>query len=440
MARDRRLSRRKFLGATAGAVSLPYFVPEGVLAQPGKPGANDRIVVASIGIGGMGRNHVPPDVAMLCDVDKNRLAEVTDIVMKSGKRTPSAPPELVTDYRRVLDRKDIDAVTIGTPDHWHALMTVHACQAGKHVYSEKPTACTLGEGRAMVNAARHYKRAVQIGAQGRSNPNARAACQYIRNGMIGKVSRVEIFHPDNPTTTQWPDGRPIPDNLDWEMWLGPARWREYHPAYHPGNFRWIMDIGGGQIRDRGNHALSMVSWLMNHDDYRGLVTVEATGNPQTEGIYDVPTQFVVTWKFQNPEWTLIWRQGEVPKTHGLWGATYHGDKDTLIVTQGDNACNTEDKAKQYTPPAGGEVYLHPTDPALTATERHRQNWYDCIKTGARPAMDVEFGHHTVSHCILGNLAYQLGRKLTYDFGKERFVNDPEADRMIHRPYRGLWHL
>jgi predicted dehydrogenase len=292
----------------------------------------------------------------------------------------------------------------------------------------------------MVNAARHYNRVVQIGAQGRSNPNARAACQYIRNGMIGKVSRVEIFHPDNPTTSDYADDRPVPPNLDWDLWLGPARWRAYHPQYHPGSFRWFMDLGGGQIRDRGNHALSMVCWLMNHDDYRGLVTVESTGDAQPEGMYDTPKNLVVNWTFRNPDWTLTWRQGEVPKTHGLWGATYHGDKDTLIVTQGDNACNTEDKAKQYVPPSSGEVYLHPTDPALSATQRHQQNWYDCIKSGNRPAMDVELGHHSVSLCILGNMAYQLGRKLTYNMGRERFVNDPEADRMIHRPYRAGWHL
>src|SRR5262249_23003419 len=149
------------------------------------------------------------------------------------------PPDLYDDYRRILERKDIDAVTIGTPDHWHAMMTVHACQAGKHVYSEKPTARFIGEGRAMVNAARRYRRVVQIGAQGRSNPNARAACQYVRNGMLGKVTHVEIVHPDNPSTTQGPGNFPVPPNLKWDLWLGPAKERPYHPLLHPANFRWF---------------------------------------------------------------------------------------------------------------------------------------------------------------------------------------------------------
>ncbi len=426
-------SRREFVRQAASAFALPLILPGGVLGRRGRPGANDRIVVGSIGVGGMGINHVPADCAALCDVDDTRLANAL-------KRVTTGTPFTCKDYRRLLDRKDIDAVTIGTPDHWHAIMTVHACQAGKHVYSEKPTARTIEEGRAMVNAARRYNRVVQIGAQGRSNPNARAACQFVRNGMLGTVSRVEIFHPDNPTNTETPDPRPIPDTLDWEMWLGPARWRPYHPQYHPGSFRWFMDLGGGQIRDRGNHAISIVSWLMNHDGYRGLVTVEATGQPQVEGMYDVPLHLTVTWRFEKPDWTLIWRQGEIPSTHGKWGATYFGDRDSLLVIQGDNACETEQKAKDYVPPSGGEVYLHPADLNTSATERHHLNWYDCIRTGKRPAMDVEIGYRTVTLCILGNIAYTLGRRVTFDTAQERFVADDEANRMLGDPYRGAWSL
>src|SRR5205085_7340988 len=140
-------STRRQLLTGAAAFAIPAIIPAGVMARRGRPGANDRIVIANIGVGGMGRNHVPPDTAALCDVDANRLADVSKIVLTSGKRTISKPPDLYDDYRRVLERKDIDAVTIGTPDHWHAMMTVHACQAGKHVYSEKPTARFIGEGR-----------------------------------------------------------------------------------------------------------------------------------------------------------------------------------------------------------------------------------------------------------------------------------------------------
>jgi len=431
------ISRRELLGAAAG-FGIPAIIPARVLGRPGRPGANDRIVIASIGVGGMGRTHVPPDVAALCDVDRNRMAEVAEKVMQSGNRTIPSPPVLVEDYRRILDRKDIDAVTIGTPDHWHAMQTVHACQAGKHVYSEKPTARTIGEGRAMVNAARRHNRIVQIGAQGRSNPNARAACQYVRCGMLGRVGRVEIWHPDNPVSPDVPKPPGPPPHLNWDLWLGPARWREFHPLYHPANFRWFMDLGGGQIRDRGNHAISIVCWLMNHDDYRGLVEVEATGQRQTQGIYDVPLKMEVTWRFQNPSWTLVWSQHAVPDTHKPWGATYIGDRDTLIVTQGDGACDTEQKAKSFQPPPGKEVYLHPS--SGDTTTRHRENWLDCIRTGRRPVMDVEIGYRTVTYCILGNIAWMLGRRVVFDMAAERFVNDPEADRFIHADYRAPWTL
>jgi predicted dehydrogenase len=433
MSTDGKVTRRQALAGTA-AFAIPAIVPSGVIGKPGRPGANDRIVIANIGVGGMGSNHIPPDSAALCDVDDNRIAAAM-------KKVTQGTPAVYKDFRKLLERKDIDAVTNGTPDHWHAHIAVMACQAGKHVYSEKPTCRTIEEGRAMVNAARRYNRVVQIGAQGRSNANARLACQYVRNGMLGKVSEVEIIHPDNPVAREWYTPHAVPSTLDWEMWLGPARWRPYHPLYHPAQFRWFMDLGGGQIRDRGNHAINIAFWLMNMEGYRGKVTCEATGDPQTTGMFDTPRNMVIRWRFNDPDWTLIWRQvAEVPKSHAPWGATYRGDRDSLIVTQGDGACNTEQKAKDYVPPTGGEVYLHPSPPEMDATTRHRLNWTDCIRSGKRPATDIEIGYRTCSMCILGNMAYLLGRPITFDMGAERFENDAEADRMIGVPYRTGWGL
>ena len=310
------LTRRQVVGRAA-AVAIPAIIPSGVLARPGRPGANDRIVVANIGIGGMGRDHVGPDTAALCDVDEGRMADVLNTVMKSGKRTMPNPPDLYTDFRRILDRKDIDAVTSGTPDHWHAHITVLACQAGKHVYSEKPTARTIEEGRAMVNAARHYKRVVQIGAQGRSNVNARAACQYVRNGMLGRVSRVEILHPDNPTTERWLDPQPVPKGLDWNMWLGPVRWRPFNSLYHPANFRWFLELGGGQIRDRGNHAISIACWLMKSRRIPGQGRRRGEGNAAdrrglryASGIWSSPGSST-TGRWSGSSW-LIYRSRTPP--------------------------------------------------------------------------------------------------------------------------------
>src|ERR1051325_7183393 len=242
----RRISRREMVkrAATAAATfAIPTLIPSGVLAYRGRPGANDRIVYAHIGVGGMGRSHVVQDAAAICDANIARAHEV-------AKNQVQGNPMVCQDFRQILDRKDIDAVTIGTPDHWHAIMTVMACQAGKHVYSEKPTCKTIEEGRAMVNAARRYNRVVQIGMQGRSNPPVAQAVNYVRNGQIGQVKRVEIWHPLNFTTDTYYSPTPVPAELDWDMWLGPSRWIDYHPLRCHFNFRWMMDIGEGDRKSK----------------------------------------------------------------------------------------------------------------------------------------------------------------------------------------------
>lgn len=425
------LSRRDLLtgGAAAATLGFPTIIPARAF------GANERIVYGHIGLGGMGRSHVVADsCAALCDVDANHLAEVAKGVQGS--------PLLTDDYRRVLDRKDIDAVTIGTPDHWHALMAVHACQAGKDVYSEKPTCKTIEEGRAMVAAARRYKRVVQIGAQGRSNPNAAFACNYIRNGEIGRVQSVDIWHPNNYVSEAgFGTETNVPAHLNWDMWLGPLAWRPYNEKAVHFNFRWVMDSGGGFIRDRGNHALSVALWCTGQDNYQGPVTVEASGEPNPNSLYDAPLTFRARWQFSNPDWVLSWNQPGTPNPRfpGEWGGTYTGDKGDLIVLGGDGGCETEQKAKDYKPKAGGfTAYLEPTE--ADPTERHRRNWRRCIKTRERPVMDVETGYRVIVLPIIANIAYLVGRKLTFDPQTARFIGDEEANRFLSEPYRRPWSL
>mgnify|MGYP001167334226 FL=1 len=432
------LTRREVLKAGAGAAAavaaFPTIIPASAF------GANERIVYGHIGVGGMGSSHIVPDAcAALCDVDQNHLAA-------AARRVTGAAPLLTDDYRRVLDRKDIDAVTIGTPDHWHALMTVHACQAGKDVYSEKPTCKTLAEGKAMIEAARRHKRVVQIGAQGRSNPVAAAACNYIRNDQIGAVKRVEIWHPNNYVSGSGfaPETAP-PPHLNWDLWLGPLAWRPYSPEIVHFHFRWLMDSGGGFVRDRGNHALSIVLWCLGQDGYSGPVRVEATGRPNPQRVYDVPETMRVTWTFTDPDWTLVWDQPGTanPRLPGEWGATYTGERGDLVVLGGDGGCDTEAKAKAYTPPASGfKAFLEPDGdgPPPDPTERHRRNWRRCIQTRERPVMDVEIGVKVIALPIIANAAYRLGRPLTFDPKTWRFVNDPEANRLVDEPYRRPWSL
>lgn len=402
------------------------ILPRGVLGARGRPGANDRIVTGHIGVGGMGRAHINgfrDSIGAICDVDQNHLKQAADILDRKV--------DLYADYRRILDRGDIDAVVISSPDHWHGLQTVHACEAGKDVYCEKPACNTIEEGRAMLRAARRYGRVVQIGSQGRSTPAAHAACTFIRNGQLGQVQRVECWHYENPVGGDpTKNGNPPPE-LDWDMWLGPARWVPYNPDRAHFNFRWLLDFGGGQIRDRGAHVLSVVCWCLDLDK-TGPVRVTAVGEPPHQGLWDCPTTMEVTYEFKNPDLTVVWAQpGKKVRDHGF-GAVYYGTKDSLVVWGGDGGCGTEEKALTYTPPPGGvEVFKSPG---------HRENWLDCIRTRRRPLMDIEAGHRVASMCILGNIAYRLGRPIEWDPVKEHCVGDDQANLMLSNPGRGPWHL
>lgn len=445
MRKQRNVSRRKFLqtSAAAGAAGMafPYVVPNQVLAAPGRQGANDRIVIGFIGVGGRGGDHVRQFKDMgirtgaVCDVDRNNMARAARFV--------GGNPFTTQDYRRLLERKDVDAVVISTPDHWHAIQMIDACQAGQDVYSEKPTCRTIQEGQAMINAQKKYNRVVQIGTQGRSEPAARACAQYVRNGQIGKVNYVDVWHPVNFSGNQAMtfDSAP-PASLNWDMWLGPSRWRAFNRSIHPFNFRWFMEYGGGFIRDRGNHVLSCVFWAMGADN-TGPVTVEAEGERHPRGVWDTPVTMRATWEFKDPDWKVTWSQPgqqrpfpERPDRLLDWGAQFFGDKGSVILEHGDGA-DTETKAKQYVPPSDGVTL--PESPGKP-DQRHQQNWLTAIKSRQDPIMPVAAGVAVVTLPIIANISFLLGRKLYWDPQKNRFVNDDDANRFLAEPYRAPYHL
>ena len=435
------LKRRDFLAAATAAVGLPYFVPSGVLASAEKTGAGERMIVAVIGVGGMGNAHLgnmlqfqkegKVAVAAVCDVDENRLANAV--------KTAGPGVEPYRDYRYVLERKDIDAVLIATPDHWHAVQTVHACESGKHVYVEKPASCTVEEGKAMVAAARKHHRAVQVGAQGRTGLGAWQTCRAIRNGIVGKVTKVTCWHYANPV-----DANPVPDSapppeLDWDLWLGPLRWRPYNPRYLPGVFRWLMESGGGQIRDRGAHQLSTVLWCMNADGQISF-TVEATGTPPTKGLWDCPVDMEVVYTFKNPDWQLVWGQpgDKVGKTE--FGQVFWGTGGRLILEWEGAYRGAEPEAIHFKMPPGG-VEVPRTNEYADFNMNHKADWFKAIREGHnRPAVDIEIGHRVATLCILGNISYILGRKLVWDGERQQVIGDEQANRMLGRPQRHPYHL
>lgn len=444
--KDSSVSRRNFLKVSSAAAVGPLILPSGVLGAPGKPGANDKIVTGHIGVGGMGSHHLKflhEQAAAVCDVDKNHLERAVNAVGR--------PIDAYDDYRRVLDRDDIDAVFIAAPDHWHGVIAVHACQAGKDVYCEKPSSVTIEEGRAMVEAARNNKRVMQIGSQGRSTEAAWQAATYIRNGQIGDVERIECWHTMSPTGGDPSKQGPPPPELNWDMWLGPSEYRPYNPEYCHFNFRWMLEWGGGNIRDRGAHVLSVAMWILQYQP-KAPFKVTATGTPPylfkevvpnpieeyrsdlppAVGIYTCPPDMNVTWEFSDPKLTITWGQPGTPRKDAGFGAEYFGTSDSLIVTGGDGGCNTEDKAKNFKTPAGGvEVFRSPG---------HHENFFECMRTRERPIMDIEDAHLVASLCILANLSYRLGRPLTFDPKKERFVDDEAANFALGTPGRGEFHV
>jgi predicted dehydrogenase len=443
------MDRRTLLkraGSAVGLASFPYIVPRKCIAAADRPGPNDRLIIAHIGVGGMGTYHLrnmvdrmqkgQVNVAAVCDVDENRLATA------SQNAGPQA--DVYRDYRYVLERKDIDAVIIATPDHWHAVQTVHAAECGKHVYVEKPACCTIDEGKAMVKAARENKISVQVGSQGRSEHEAYLAHRYLVNGNIGHVDKVWCFHYPSPS-----DDNPVPDSdpppeLDWDLWLGPMRWRPYNRKYCPGAFRWIMESGGGQIRDRGAHVMSCAMWWMGADG-TGPITVEATGTRATRGLWDVAIEMEVTYTFRDPEWTLTWSQhpnnapppeerkpDEAKITRPGYGAVYHGTKGTFTHWGGDGGTWAERKAREWVPPAGAKD--------VRKSPGHYEDWFEGIKTGKPTIMNIEAAVGVSNLCNLGNLAFILGRKIQWDQAKQEIINDEQARRMMGRPQRYPYHL
>jgi predicted dehydrogenase len=440
-------TRRRFIGdssmAGLGGIIALGLAPQFLRAQA--RGANERITLAYIGVGGMARTHLDngirlrgegrADIAAVCDVDSERLAEARALV--------GDPCKAFADYRKLLELKDIDAVFIGTPDHWHAMQTIHACEAGKHVYVEKPASCTPASGRAMVEAARTNRRVVQVGSQGRSGGPAQQVANYVRNGMIGKVHKVTCWHAPNPSGGPRRREDP-PAKLDWDAWLGPLSMRPYvRDAYHPARFRWMMESGGGNIRDRGTHMMSTLFWCLGADGQMPA-SVEATGDPRPEdAVWDIPANMRVVYKFKDPDWELIWDQpGTIPEDekpshqHGItFGTVFHGDKDNVILFDSGWFSEAPRKVRGYTPPAGGVNVYRMDKHGNNVGMNHLEDWLQAIGSGGKSCMDIEIAHQMSVLAYLGNMSYVAGRRLEWDAAKEEIAGGAIDQSLIWKNLR-----
>jgi predicted dehydrogenase len=421
MSKMQSLNRRKFLArsaAAAGAIAFPHYVPRRAF------GANERLVTGHIGVGGQGMGNLGKflnNAAAVCDVDQKRLAAAVKRVEQAGGKC-----EGFGDYRRLLDRKDIDAVVISTPDHWHALPTIHACQAGKDVYCEKPLTLTIVEGRKMVQAARDNKRIVQTGSQQRSADNFRFACELVRSGKIGKVQRVLVGISDvNFKGPPVADSDPPPE-LDYEMWLGPAPFRSYNEMRVHYNFRFYWDYSGGQMTNWGAHHIDIAHWGLGMDG-SGPVEIEGQARFDERGWVEVPMGCRLTYRYANGVEMIVGQgQKDIPG-----GTTFIGSEGTIFVNRGKLTSTPEELVKDTKQDLAVKLYR---------SENHHRNFEECVKSRELPICDVEIGHRTATACHLGNIALRLGRKIRWDPAKEEIVGDEQAAGMVSRPYRAPWVL
>lgn len=442
-------TRRSFLAAGAAVAA------RGLLAPPAAVGANDRIRLGVIGCGGICMADLgcflqnrEVEVPVVCDVDDARIRNGVDLVeAQRGKA-----PEAVKDFRRVIERKDVDALLVCTPDHWHALPTVYGCQAGKDVYVEKPLARTIDEGRAMREAARQNKRVVQMGTQRRSMAMYADAAEFVRSGQLGKVRTVRAW-----AYLDWvggigspPDG-PAPAGVDYDLWLGPAPLRPFNPNRFHFNFRWHWDYAGGLMTDWGVHLLDICLWAMG--DQPLLRVTSAGGKRVVDDNTETPdTQFTL---YDFPDYNLIWEHqvaGGIGPNGRSWGMYFSGTEGALLIDDTGWEIIPEPKREKLkalpqSPAGPGET--GPVFPHLGGAKRpaspdgrpaHVRNFLDCILSRKDPAMDIDTAHYVSTVAHLGNLALRSQSEIHWDMETEVVKDNPAADALVGGTYRAPWTL
>lgn len=423
-------TRRQFLrraSAIGAALAVPTIIPSTALGLDGATAPSERITMGLIGSGGQGTSNMAgflafKDVQMVAvaDVDKSHREAAAAIVNTQYGNTDCA---LYNDFRELNDRVDIDAVIIGTPDHWHALNAIDAIKKGKDTYVQKPLTWSVQEGRALCDAVKKHNRILQTGSQQRSNDRFRQACELVRNGRIGTLKYVNIGIPDNNKTCEptW-SPEPVPEGFDYNFWLGPAPDAEYHHQRCHYEFRFILDYSGGQVTNFGAHNLDIAQWGLDMDD-SGPVEVYGNGVFPESGLFTTATQVFFECTYANGVHLTC-------KT-GKFGMTFEGTEGTIYVDR---------KRIEATPPeilnekiGDGEIHLY-------KSEDHYRNFADCVKSRKDPICTAEIGHRSATICNIGNIAMRLGRKLAWDPAAEQFTGDDEANALLGREMRGEWSL
>jgi predicted dehydrogenase len=423
------LSRRSVMG---GGLATAF------IARAAQAAPSDRIRVGVIGCGGISAGdiaafvaHPEVDIPVICDVDDTRLKITTARVEKAREKKP----ETVKDFRRVVERKDIDACLICTPDHWHALPTIAAFQAGKDVYVEKPLATSIGEGRAMRDAAARYQRIGQMGTQWRSSDHFQEAVEMVRSGKIGKVRQVRCTaYLDWITDCGNPADSDPPAGVDYDMWLGPAPLRPFNKNRFHFNFRWFWDYAGGLMTDWGVHLINVALWAMGPEWPRSVVS--SGGKYALQDNTETPDTQITVYDF--PSYTMIWEHqvqsglGPDRREHGV---AFTGTDATLIVDSSSWEVIAEPKKRTSVVEMKKKGVV---DDKVRA--RHAGNFLECMRTRKAPVENLEVGHHVSTVAHLGNLALRSQSRIEWDAENERVRGNPGANELVTQKYRAPWKL
>ncbi len=427
MWKRKRLTRRQFMqSSAAAAVAVPYIIPAAALGSRGQPPLSERLNMGFIGVGNMGGGHL----GWFLDNEEVQILAISDVDAKKGAKAVQRVEEryagqtqsgtytgcdLYNEYEELLARDDIDVVLIAVPDHWHAIVAIAACRAGKDVYCEKPLSLTIREARAMVNAARRYNTVFQTGSQQRSAGNFRYACELVRSGRIGKLLTVNVGI-GMPSTEKYFAPQPVRAGLDWERWLGPAPWQPYNAercsGSYSGGWRLVRDYSGGMTTDWGAHHFDIAQWGMGMDG-SGPVEIYPPGT----GGYDT-----LTYKYAS---------GVVMQRGGANGILFTGADGKVEVNRGH--------FKTW-PETIGKEPIGPNDVHLYESPGQQTDWLNCVRTRRRPICDVAIAASSVTVCHLGNIATWVGRPIHWDPVKEVIIGDEAASQWLDRPKRAPYRL
>ncbi len=427
------VTRRTFLKAAVATVAAPYIIPGRALGLDGATAPSNRITLACIGVNGMGTADMncflglgDVQVVAVCDVEtahRERARKAVDEHYAAEKASGTYKGcDVYNDFREVVSRADIDAVCIGTPDHWHVPISVAAAKAGKDVYCEKPLSRCIGEGRQLCDTIKRYGRVFQTGTQLRSTRNVRYACELVRNGRIGKVHTIRTFVPAGSAIAPQPE-MPVPPGFDYNLWLGPAPWAPYTEKRCHFNFRYISDYAGGVMTDLGAHDNDIAQWG-NDTERTGPVEIEGVGEFPKDGLYDTVMKLKVHYRYANGVEVIC---SSDPNPQGV-GVRFEGTDGWIYVRGSMDASD----------PAILKSEIGPSEVHLYDSNNHQRNFIDCMRSRKETIASAEIGQRSSTICHLGNIAMKLGRKLRWNPETEQFIDDPEANRLLWAPVRAPW--